>query len=343
MHDAESDKERDIGNARILASFGPRASESGSEDSPDTDDDPSLEYVRLKMKLVNLTTSRQAGDKTDASQVPELRSRLAQVMSNYFFDEKEAEARYRAEREQADALALQARLRGTLSSLTSDISPMAKPVKRRPPNLQPSVTSPVVVSDIFDGDDDDLPGGMFEILEDMPESETTEQGTTVRIRDMALPKHWSGRTPKKLLTESVAKADRYAAITYNIISGHSRAKRAAVSIRWEGRKMGEWVMEDVACHDASQAEQYIATVALHALTFPSTEGFAAGTSTAAGSQTFFRLLPAVFRDLWDELEFSRKANDDSVNRSVWAKLRSIIEPKLEVNEKVDNFLTPPEP
>jgi ATP-dependent RNA helicase DHX29 len=101
--------------------------------------------------------------------------------------------------------------------------------------------------------------------------------------------------------------------------------------------MGEWIMEDIACHDEGQAEQYIATVALHALTFPSTDGFAAGTSAAPGSQTFFRLLPAVFRDLWDELEVARKTSDDAINRAVWAKLRSIVEPKLENCGKVSLF------
>jgi len=43
-------------------------------------------------------------------------------------------------------------------------------------------------------------------------------------------------------------------------------------------------MEDVACHDDSQAEAYIATIALHALTFPLTEGFQTGTSASSGSQ-----------------------------------------------------------
>jgi ATP-dependent RNA helicase DHX29 len=96
-------------------------------------------------------------------------------------------------------------------------------------------------------------------------------------------------------------------------------------------------MEDVACHDETQAEAYIATVALHALTFPLTDGFQAGSSTAPGNQTFFRLLPAVFRDLWDELEAARKVRDDAINRSVWARLRTIVEPKLDPSQKVSCY------
>lgn len=97
-------------------------------------------------------------------------------------------------------------------------------------------------------------------------------------------------------------------------------------------------MEDVACYDEGQAEAYIATIALHALTFPVTDGFQAGPSTASGSQTFFRLLPAVFRDLWDELEAERKVRDDSINRNVWAKLRAIVEPKLDNSIKVTKHI-----
>ncbi|KII93254.1 hypothetical protein PLICRDRAFT_35442 [Plicaturopsis crispa FD-325 SS-3] len=318
--------------ARTMASLDRSVSPSGSEPDASTSDsdDPNSKYVRLKMKISNLTTHRQPGDRTDSAFVRELQKQLEDVKGNYFFDEKDAELQFRDERKKADALALQSRLRGA-GDANTEAAP--KPAKRRPPKLQPKVTpepAPESVSDIFD---EDSIGGVFEMLEEMPATLTDAQGTTITVRDMALPKHWSGRTPKILLMESVAKFDRYAAITYHDISGSSRAKRAAVCIRWEGQKMGEWAMEDIACHDLTQAEQYIATIALHSLTFPSTDGFAAGTSTATGSQTFFRLLPAVFRDLWDELETKRKASDDAINRGVWAKLRSIVEPKLETVEK----------
>jgi ATP-dependent RNA helicase DHX29 len=81
-------------------------------------------------------------------------------------------------------------------------------------------------------------------------------------------------------------------------------------------------------------------IALHALTFPSSEGFAAGsTSAAGGGQTFFRLLPAVFRDLWDELEDKRKAEHDAVNRVAWAKLQSILDGKLRKDRNVRHYIS----
>jgi ATP-dependent RNA helicase DHX29 len=52
------------------------------------------------------------------------------------------------------------------------------------------------------------------------------------------------------------------------------------------------------------------------------------TTAAGGGQTFFRLFPAVFRDLWDELEEKRKIEHDNINRTAWAKLRSILDEKL---------------
>ncbi|KAJ7361605.1 P-loop containing nucleoside triphosphate hydrolase protein [Mycena albidolilacea] len=317
--------------ARIVSHIN-RSSDSSDSGSDSLDaDDANLQYVGLKMKIDNLTSSRAPGDKTDSSELQDLRARLTKVKNNYFFDERDAEAQYRVERKKADAVALQARLRGLDGP---DSSPVVQPkaIKKRPPNLQPPAPpTPVAVTDIFDEDIGDSIGGLLEALEDMPATETTDKGTTVTVRDMALPKHWSGRTPKTLLADAVSKADRYAAISYTILSGGGRAKRAAVNIRWDGKKTDEWTMEDVACHSEGQAEQYIATIALHEITFPSRDAFTV--QAPSGGQTFFRLLPAVFRDLWDELELARKIKTDALNRGVWANLRSIIEPKLDSDLK----------
>jgi ATP-dependent RNA helicase DHX29 len=310
-------------------------SESGSE-SPDTDD-PNSEYVRLKLQIASLI---HGPGETKTAFIRQLEAKLADVKKNYFYDERDAEAQYQTERKRVEALALQCRLRGGPDfPQTTDSSERPK---RRPPNLQHvssrSATDvmPDTITDVFDGDGvgDEPEAGMLGILYDLPKTETNEKGITINIRDMSLPKHWSGRTPKTLLSETVAKADKYAVISYQNISGASRAQRASVCIRWEGQKLDEWHMDDVACYDVNQAEQYIATIALFAVTFPSTVGFAGGASSSPGSQTSFRLLPAVFRDLWDELVAARKRSDEAINRAVWAKLRAILEPKLELGSKV---------
>jgi ATP-dependent RNA helicase DHX29 len=307
--------------------------DSGPE-SLDTDD-LAFQYSRLRLQHDKVTSSRKTGHRADADVVHKLDMRLHALKKSYFFDEQEAEAMYQVERDKIRERALQDQLRG-MASLATTFIDESIPSLKRPSELQPLIsTASTVTSDIFaDDSGDSTTRGIFELLDDMPTTETDARGKTITIRDMAMPKHWSGRTPKMLLSETVAKSDRYAAIGYSIISSGSRARRAGVSIRWEGKKMDEWLMEDVACYDDGQAEQYIATVALHALTFPRTDGFAASVSTFPGSQTFFRLLPAIFRDLWNELEETRKVRDDQVNRDVWAKLLSILEVKMEASEKV---------
>ncbi|KAI0824200.1 P-loop containing nucleoside triphosphate hydrolase protein [Trametes gibbosa] len=297
-------------------------------------EDPNDEFVRLKLRIMDLTTHRRADEQADANFLQELQCRLKEVQQDYLFDQREAEAMFTLERRNVEAEALREKLRGAGTALPPNApQPVRRQIKepiKEPPSRSDSVTS-ASTTDVFD-DNEEAPGGMFELLEQMPETATTENGVTVQVRDMGLPKHWSGRTPKVLLTENVRKTDRYAVITFNNISGHSRVKRSSMDVRWDGGKTQSWSMDDVACHDLTQAEHYIATVALHALTFPTSEGFAAG-GTASGSQTSFRLLPPVFRDLWDELEQKRRVDDDASNRAVWARLRDILSPKLSRTEK----------
>lgn len=279
---------------------------------------------------MDLTIDRRPDEKANAAFLFDLQRRLKEVQSDYLFDEKEAQAIFREERSKVEAAALQAKLRGLKSSApTKPPQTPPKKVMEPPPRADSSVTT----SDVFDGDDGSS-GGMFELLEAMPETETTANGVTVRVRDMGLPKHWSGRTPKLLLQETIRKAHKYAVISFSCIPGPSRAKRASVEVRWDGGKTQEWSMDDVACHDTTQAEQYIATIALHALTFPDPAGFAIGGTAGAGSQTSFRLFPPVFRDLWDELEQKRRFDDGVTNRAIWAKIYGILKPKLAPPEKV---------
>jgi ATP-dependent RNA helicase DHX29 len=263
--------------------------------------------------------------------IQKLRHQLKLIKENYFFDESEAEALYKVERNKADAAALQAKLRGQ-TQVPKPKSQASTSTSSTPSSSHVATTSSSI-TDVFEGDDGDSEGGVLDLLEPMPDTQLAEDGTVVNIRDMALPKNWSGRTPKTLLAETVNKADRYAVIAYTIVSGLSRAKRAAVDIRWEGRKASSWSMVDVACHDEGQSEQYIALVALHAITFPKLEGFAASASSSQHI-TSFRLLPPVFRDLWEELEDRRRCEDNMENRNAWGRLKNILKPKLGTNDKV---------
>lgn len=296
--------------------------------SPGTpDNDPNSTYVRLKMRLSELTTHRKTDENADASFVGMLKQRLEEVRQDYLFVEREAESAYRAERKKADDLALQSLLRGELIGsppTARSSSHTGSPAKARSPDTIREADRAV---DVFD-EDNEAPGGFFELLEELPQSETTKEGVTIQIRDMPVPKGWSGKTPRTLLLELAHRTDKVANVNFSSISGASRAQRAAVRIIWQQGNISEWSMEDVACHDAIQAQQYISTVALHGLAFPSTPGFAVGGTTPINNQTSYRLLPPLYRDLWNELEEKRRAKHDCVNREIWGKLRRILEPKL---------------
>jgi len=291
--------------------------------------DPTRMYVQLKLQYDRL--SSKPISEHDVEEIRVIREMTKELTKDYLFDEKDAHAQYRQERERIDKEMLQERLR---SSQLEESLPQTFSVDRQRQRSQTpssSRSTPGPGNDIFD-DSEDSSGGLLGLL-DNP-SEINDQGISIKLRNMALPKHWAGQTPKMLLRDLVVKIDRYAAISYDVISQHSRAKRANTIISWQNRKRDEWSMDDVGCHDEAQAEQYIATMALHALTYPLTSGFAASAASSAGSHTAFRLLPAVYRDLWDELEKSRKIRDDLVNRKTWAKLRNILDFKLESNLKV---------
>lgn len=293
-------------------------------DEIDTDD-PTQEYVRLKLLLDRISLHRR----TEAihEEVLQLRKRISAVERDYLFDENEAEVQYRQERKKVEAIALREKLTGASPSETS-IEHVK--VKQRS-TIQVSVPEDKKseIFDIFDGDDVSS-AGLLDVLH-MADTETTPEGITITIKEMALPKNWSGRTPKVLLQDTVLKKDRYAAVSYSIVSGPSLAKRASVCVRWDGQRTETWTMSDVACRDESQAEQYVATIALHALSFPPSDGFSSFSQTGP---TFFRSLPPAYRNLWDELEDNRKEAENAKNRALWAKVRAIVEPKLDAESKV---------
>lgn len=245
-----------------------------------------------------------------------LKERMSIAAQDILFDQAVANKQFDAERTKLDNL--------ILSGLVKSAPPPPKSSKG-------SKKEAALPKDTLDDDSDSL--GLLDMMD--PEPETTPDGRVVTIREMGIPKQWSSlRTPKTLLRDCVQKLDKYAAISYSIISGPSRAVRASVCIVWDGKRRDHWNMDDVGCPNESQAEQYIATVALHALTYPTTDGFAAGSILLGSNNTFFRALPAAFRDLWDELEVQRKTRDDAINVALWSKLRALATEKRALSEKV---------
>ncbi|KAJ8521412.1 hypothetical protein ONZ45_g1880 [Pleurotus djamor] len=291
-------------------------------------DDPNIEYARTRVKIQE---AKRKGSHIDRDILQTLEFRAKRLSEHYFFNSKEAEALYRIEQAKVDAAALDARLRGlAVASVPPNTQNTQAKVSLPPPVVLPEPTEQR--KDFFDEDDDEhAEGGILGILEALPESATDSNGTTVSIKDMALPKHWVGATPKVLLTDKVTKLDKYAIISWTSVSGVSRAKRAGLTIRWAGREVDNWSMTDVACHDDVQAQHYIATVALHALTYPpQSAGFIQDDLSSAVSSSI-RALPPSFRDLWDSLNIDRKLTTDAHNRSIWASLQTILTTKMKAS------------
>lgn len=289
-------------------------------------EDPNLEYVRIKLQLINTKKSMVSQEQKPGG-ASVLEEKLRTVKSHYFFDERDAEQLYRSELEKANAQLLRVKLRGSPEP--------ARPDSPQVPMTVTTLSESEVQPDLFDQEDNESSGGLLEIL-DAPSEVEGPRGTMISVKDMSFHKQSGGKLPQAVLLDYVSKVDRYAAVTFSSLSGQSRAKRFGVRVLWTGHKMDEWKMEDIACHEESQAVQYIATVALHALSFPPTEGFAAGSMNSPIGNTFFRLFPRGFRDLWDELEVDRKLKQARINREIWAKLWSIVGQKIDTNRDVSN-------
>jgi ATP-dependent RNA helicase DHX29 len=187
-------------------STSPLITSSEGSDSDDADN-PNVLYSKLMAKLDRLTVFRRPGDATDASIIPRLRSGIQSAKDHYFFDQKEAERLYSIRRKVAESDAVQHRAN---DAFTLQPAPKARGNGDQtsvslPP--QPSVSS-AASSDIFDSESDGP--GLLDLLQEMPQTEISQDGAIVQIRNFALPKHWSGKTPKTLLKETVHKVDRYA-------------------------------------------------------------------------------------------------------------------------------------
>ncbi|GAA5955052.1 hypothetical protein JCM3765_003173 [Sporobolomyces pararoseus] len=348
--DDEDSEERTTSNSTKEPTPSTPASETELYDNEEEEED-SLEvdsnarYASLKLQLSEIQRAQGAskragkgkGDRKGGvamtkpqeewmeGQAETLRNKIKAIEGDYTFRKVDAEKLYREERTKLDAAQLSARLNGTtleptLPQFPSSIASPSAPEETAAPTVAATASSPpsptlVNASTNGEGGETNEEGGFFgNMLEEMPTEETTEQGTTIPIRNLSLPKHFSGKTPKVSLEETVRKLDKPATVKFNNQNRGSRAVRASVTIRWSDGKVQEWEMKDIACWDQPQAFNYIATIAL----------FAIASQTAVNKQ-----LPTVFRDLWDELVAKKKEEDEEEYREKLKLYRTIAEPRLQ--------------
>ncbi|BGO98493.1 hypothetical protein NBRC10513v2_002888 [Rhodotorula toruloides] len=335
------------------------SSNADGDEAEAAEADANVKYSKLKLQLSEIQRAQAThkrvtkgkGDRKGAQAMSDeqekvldaqgelLKEKIKTVESDYTFRKTDAEKLYREERTKLDAAQLSARLSGT--TLDSPFPSLALPSTPTSNGLAPSaeINSSTSSTPAANGStsssppspgrstadtsaNDDEEGDFFgNMLDEMPTEETTEQGTTIPVRNLSLPKHFSGKTPKVSLEETVRKLDKGASVSFSVIS-RSRAVRAAVKVRWSENTTGKTVthrMDDIACWDEKQAYNYIATLAL----------FDIATSPQGSGLAVNKALPTVFRDLWDELVAQRQAEDEEDYRRRLKVYRAIAEPRCQ--------------
>lgn len=302
-------------------------SSSETESETDSDEDPNVAFARLKMRLKVLPERRDP----DGLRAAKLKKRMDELQNQYFFKQSLADKEFKLREKEMQEAALLARLRnmGRPTPANKASGPTAQEAPRPGSAPTTSVTT-IKASSPVTSDDEPMFGNLMDPEEpvktdDLNDAAKSLSGTFIPTRDMSMPKQWGGQTPRKLLQEVVRKADRTASLVYSPLSS-DRVARASVMIRFSGGRVERFDMVDIGCPDMDQAQHYIAMIALHAITFPSQAGFVGGTS----SPTYFRTLPPVFIELWNELETKRKEGNDAKNLETWSKLFEILESKGEM-------------
>ncbi|KAG8981845.1 hypothetical protein FRB90_006966, partial [Tulasnella sp. 427] len=307
---------------------GTSSSESSSEteSETDSDEDPNVAFARLKIRLKVLPEQRDP----DGLRAAKLKKRMEELRKHYFFKQSLADSEFRLREKEMHEAVLLTRLRNMgRPTAPSKSSGSAKRVNHRSEPATTGQGTQATASSSATSDDEPMFGALMDPEEPVkPDSlDAVATGSSavsiIQVRDVALPKNWAGQTPRKLLQEVVRKSDKTASLTYTPLS-LDRVARASVRIRFSGGRSEQFDMTDISCPDLNQAEQYISLIALHSITFPPQVGFVGSGS----SPTYFRTLPPVFTELWNELETKRKEDDEAKNLETWAKLLDILELKV---------------
>lgn len=231
----------------------------------------------------------------------------------------DADALFKLFKSKRDADALAVRLKGAAVQVDTETQRPIAEGGSTPDTLN-------ATPDVLDGSgsEDGDAGGIFGNMLDEPDPDVVrtlprDEGPAIPTRSMPIPKQFSfaGNTPKTLLKAHLTKSSKHGLLTYARLSGQSRAARAGLEIRWSEKRRRVWRMDDIACDDMNEAENYVATLALSELN-----------ATGELQGVNWRTMPLDYRDLWEELEVVRKDKQDVVKREVWARLRDVLDKKM---------------
>lgn len=286
---------------------------SGSEDEPDLNK-VNDQWASLMLHMHKLTSDQggkgvrkgKANVIMETREIRALKQKIAMVEKEYMFSRKDAcesglrdvlmkVISFNALKKQYEVTALESRLRGGEGGPTEQLLPDI---------LSTSISE--------NGDEDGIFGGLLDEPSGSPDE--ANKNTTVNVVSMPIPKQnaFGGSVPKVLLRTLLEKSAKQAVITYALLSGASRAVRVGLEISWSSQRRRVWRMEDIACGDMVEAENYVSTLALAELT---ASGDVVGVN--------WKSMPVAYRDLWEKLEREQQAADDEDKRRIWSEIIQI--------------------
>jgi ATP-dependent RNA helicase DHX29 len=258
-----------------------------------------------------------------------LTQKLQQIRRDPLFDEWEAEAQWRANLLELQAVQQQhmraaaARRRKekkqALAGKTGDADTEAKEV--------------MLGDRQVDDDGDALLEGMFGESEDAPCAGGNQIASQSPVKVLDVPK-WTGLPPRRLLEELCKTYDSKSRVQLRALVQTSHSARHKLEISWAADIMPEahtlaalppgisaqvternWKLEmrDIAAANATQSEAYISTLALFLVS-----SLGAGEARATGR------LPTVWRDLLKDLSASKQSLVNEEHKAALRRLRALI-------------------
>ncbi|RXK37048.1 hypothetical protein M231_05636 [Tremella mesenterica] len=302
-------------------SVAPSDSESDGEPNMNLENET---WARLMLELDTLRLGagdgkmkgkkgKGAGVVLETPEMRRIKEKVGKAEREYMFNRKQADILFRALKAKREAESLEARLKGLSVGAEGTISPEPATTPDRLAEEEDTIAS----DDTLDDDDLGLFGNLLDQSNEPTHDMTDTTQPAIPVRQMPLPRQFPiSNLPKTILRDGLRRASKQAVITFARLSGNSRPARAGLEITWSSTKRRQWRMNDTACGDMIEAENYVSTLALHDLL-----------SGGQLNNVNWRAFPPTFRDLWEELEKEKKAAEDVKRREMWGKVKDILDKK----------------
>nr|XP_036581626.1 helicase associated domain-containing protein [Colletotrichum truncatum]KAF6790069.1 helicase associated domain-containing protein [Colletotrichum truncatum] len=303
-------------------------------------------YLESKAKLFELERAqqekkRQKGSNTGGSEeedkVARLRAKIDRIEKDVLFDKFPAEQQWKTQKVILEKQFAAAKKQKAQDEAAKEPEKAVEELATSSDGDINDEAARIAAEVLAEADDDD--GALADLFANLPVTEVDATGKSstvingadgvkITIRDFG---KWTGVTPMRALEEACRARDASVKISYRLISEVPFANRHSVSISWtkaqdvpQQSQDGSveviastinfnFSMKSIATPDKKQSEAYVATWALFHIF---------GTSTK--EEKVGMRLPAVWRELWDELAETRKSILDAKDREAIRELRALV-------------------